>query len=81
MSHLCLKQKKLFSKRKNKTKQKAKKKKKKNLLKGKEKKQKKKKKKKKKKNKPFLMVVGKLDFPSSKLLVAKEEGGRKYQPT
>jgi len=60
MSHLCLKQKKLFSKRKNKTKQKAKK---------------------KKKNKPFLMVVGKLDFPSSKLLVAKEEGGRKYQPT
>jgi len=27
------------------------------------------------------MVVGKLDFPSSKLLVAKEEGGRKYQPT
>jgi len=70
MSHLCLKQKKLFSKRKNKTKQKAKK-----------KKKKKKKRKKKKKNKPFLMVVGKLDFPSSKLLVAKEEGGRKYQPT
>jgi hypothetical protein len=36
---------------------------------------------KRKKNKPFLVVVGKLDFPSSKLLVAKEEGGRKYQPT
>ncbi len=27
------------------------------------------------------MVVGELAFPSSKLLIAKEEVGKKYQPT
>jgi hypothetical protein len=27
------------------------------------------------------MVIGKLAYPSSKLFLAKEMGGRKYQPT
>jgi hypothetical protein len=41
----------------------------------------KKKTKSKRKKKPFLVAVGKLTFPSFKLLIAEEEGGRKYQPT
>jgi hypothetical protein len=36
---------------------------------------------KRKEKKLSLVVVGKLAFPSFKLFTAKEEGGRKYQPT